>query len=228
MTAITLTYDQLIKLDPCNDRLVVVKKILGGPRKNGKKVTAAQARKAGVPFDDILWAACSLARKNDDVDRRLRLWKADCAAHVLHIYEKSETSDAPRKAITAARRHVRGKISEDASAAAGAAAWAAWAAGDAARDAAWHDASAAAWAAWGAARAASAAWAAAWAARDAAWAAARAASAARGAARAARGARGARGAAGAAAEKEWQLNRLVAWLSAKEPKDWPLPKRQKA
>lgn len=99
MPAITLTYDQLIELDPCEDRLVFVKKKLGGPRKwNGKKITAAQARKAGIPFDDILWAASSLARKDEDVERRLRFFMADCAAHVLHIYEKTGTSEAPRNA----------------------------------------------------------------------------------------------------------------------------------
>src|SRR3546814_9974895 len=56
-----------------------------------------------------------------DVERRLRLWLADCAARVLHIYEKTEASAAPREAIIAARRFARGEID----AAALATAWAA-------------------------------------------------------------------------------------------------------
>lgn len=28
-----------------------------------------------------------------------------------------------------------------------------------------------------------------------------------------------------AAEAAWQFDRLVAWLSAEEPEDWPLPAR---
>ena len=86
-----------------------------------------------------------------------RQFAADCAEHVLHIYENDyPEDDRPRKAIEATRKYARKEID--------AAAW------DAAWDAAW----AAAWAARAAARAAGAAgdardpWDAAW---DAAWAA---------------------------------------------------------
>ena len=80
------------------------------------------------------------------VERELRLFAADCAERVLHVFERERPNDdRPRKAIQAARDFANGKIG----AAARDAAWAAAraAARDAARDAAWA-------AAWDAARAA--------------------------------------------------------------------------
>lgn len=126
--AIGLTYDEVRNLDPCSSSFTRVSKLLGGETAwNGNKIDAAKAREAGCTFDDIVWAASALARENPDVERRLRLWMADCAARVLHIYEKTESSPAPRNAIVAARQFARGEID----AAAWAAAWAA------ARAAAW-------------------------------------------------------------------------------------------
>jgi hypothetical protein len=152
MAAPTLTYDDLIKLKPCSDRLSVAIERIGTAQEwNGNGVTAQQARDAGMHFSDIVWAASAASRNDADVARRLRLWAADCAARVLHVYERSETSCAPRNAIVASRAYSRGEIDEAARAAARDAAWAA------ARDAAWA-------AAWDAARAA---------ARAAAWAAAK-------------------------------------------------------
>ena len=169
MTAATipgLTYDELKALRPCSGDGKRVVEMLGGASKwNGNRVSAQTAREAGATFGDLVWAASAVARNNPDVERRLRLWMADCAARVLHIYEKTETSAAPREAIIATRQFARGEISAAARDAARAAASAA--ARAAASAAAWAAASAAAWAAaWDAARAA--AWAAAWAARDAA------------------------------------------------------------
>ena len=164
-------------------------------------------------------------------DKNLRLFAAECAEHVLWIYEKpGGTSDAPKNAILVAREFAHGRASKEELAAARAAArdaaWdaaraAAWAAAwDAARDAAWAAArDAARAAAWDAARAA--AWDAAWAAaRDAAWAAARdaaraaARAAARDAARAAArdAARDAARAAARDAEQKWQLTTLRRYL----------------
>ena len=194
-----LSYTELKALDPCTDSLRRVAKLMGGAAKwNGKRVNAADARKAGATFDDIVWAASAIARTNTDVDRRLRLWLADCAARVLHIYEREyPADDRVRNTIVASRQFARGEI--------GAAAWDA--AGAAARDAAWNAArtaaGAAARAAAGtAARAAAgtAAWAAAW---DAAWDAA--------------------GTAAGAAEGAWQFDRLIEWLGDKEPDDYALP-----
>ena len=118
-----------------------------------------------------VWAQARLIRKTAWTSRTARLFAADCAEHVLHLYEsKYSNDDRPRKAIEAAR-HGNAKQRD----AAWAAAWdAAGAAARAARDAARDAARAAAWAAaWDAARAA--AWAAWDAAGDAAGAAARAA-----------------------------------------------------
>lgn len=127
-----LTYDELKSLSPCRDDFARVSKLLGDADGwNGNKIDAAKARKAGCTFNDVLWAASALARKDADTERRVRLWMADCAARVLHICEKTESSDAPRKAIIAARQFARGEIDEAARAAARAAAW------DAARAAAW-------------------------------------------------------------------------------------------
>ncbi len=236
-----LTLAELKKLDPCSEDFKRIKPIFN----DVESLNAAEAVSKGATFNDLVWVVSSVALKDGDVERRLRLWMADCAARVLHIYEKTETSAAPRKAIIAARQYARGEIDDAAgdaardaagAAARDAARAAAWdaaraaaldAAKAAARDAAWAAARDAAWAAaWAAAW--DAAWAAAWdaaraaaldAALAAAWDAARAAAldAARAAAKAA-----ARDAAWAA-EKQWQLDRLIAWLSDDEPDDWPLP-----
>jgi len=107
-------------------------------------------------------------------EKTARLFAADCAEHVLSIYEKKyPDDDRPRNAIEAVRKYANGKITREELDAVGDSAWAAaWAAvgdsaWDAAGDAVGTAARAAAWAAWG-----GAAWAAA---RDAAWAAALAA-----------------------------------------------------
>jgi hypothetical protein len=151
MAAPTLTYDDLIKFKPCSDRLSVAIKRIGTAQEwSGNGVTAQQARDAGMHFSDIVWAASAASRNDADVARRLRLWAADCAARVLHVYERSQTSCAPRNAIVASRAYSRGEIDEAAWAAAGDAARAA--ARAAARDAAWAAARAAAGdAAWAAA-----------------------------------------------------------------------------
>ena len=123
-----LTYSDVMAMSPCGDGFRRVSKLLGGEKGwNGNRIDAATARKAGCTFDDVVWIASALARNDADVERRLRFWMADCAARVLHFYEKTETSDVPRNAIIAARQFARGEIDD--------AAWAA--ARAAARDAAW-------------------------------------------------------------------------------------------
>jgi hypothetical protein len=120
-------------------------------------------------LDDTLWCLLATEQNSDKVSR---LFAADCAEAVLHLFEAEHPGDKrPREAIQAARDYAHGLI------------------GDAARDAAWDaacdaacDAAGAAWDAAcdaaGAARDAAArdtAGAAAWAARAAAGAAAGAA-----------------------------------------------------
>jgi hypothetical protein len=178
---IGLTYEELKALKPCaNDFAAVVAALGGAEAWNGKSIDAASARAAGVTLEQMVWVASAVARTDPDVKRRLRLWMADCAARVLHIYESTEKSDAPRKAIIAARQFARGGI--------GAAAW------EAARAAAWEAAKVAA--------------------DHAAWAVAKVA------------AGDAASAAAWDATRNWQYERLVAWLSADEPQDWPLPARK--
>jgi hypothetical protein len=137
-----VTYAEVKALRPCETGLRSATKLLGGVNAwNAKPASFADLRAAGVPFDDLVWLASAMAHDSKDVERRLRFWIADCAARVLHIYEKTGTSPAPRAAIIAARQFARGEISAAAWAAASAAARAA--ASAAAWDAAW----AAAWAA---------------------------------------------------------------------------------
>lgn len=126
ITPIGLTYPALEELRPCPDGMARVTRLLGGSRKwSGRVVTASEARSSCAEFDDLVWVASAMSRSNKDVDRRLRLWMADCAARVLHIYERQAPADhRVRNAIVAARRFARGEI-DAARAAAGAAPWAA-------------------------------------------------------------------------------------------------------
>ena len=193
-----LTLAQVGELNPCAGRYAYALKHLPADT----AITAAQAKAAGVTFDDLVWLACAQARKDPAVERRVRLWLADCATRVLPIFYKVFPADLrPAQAIEAARAFANGKISAKELAAAWAAARAA------ARDATWDPARAVAGAAAGAA-ARAATWAAA---RAAAWDAARYAAwdVARDVAR--------------SAECEWQFDRLVLWFSEDEPEMLPLP-----
>ena len=108
-------------------------------------------------LDDTLWALRAVEGK----DKEIRLFAADCAELVLHIFEKEyPNDDRPRKAIQAARDYANGLINvEELNSAAfdagDAVAWAATAtSAAAAAEAAWDAARAAASAAWAAAFAA--------------------------------------------------------------------------
>jgi len=142
---LSLTYDEVKALEPCSKEWRRVSKLLGGKKGwNGKRIDAATARDAGCSIDDLVWVATSVARYDADVARRLRLWMADCTAHVLDIYEKSETYDAPRNAIIEARAFARGEIDNAAWIAASDAAWIAarysaeWSAESAAEEESWQ------------------------------------------------------------------------------------------
>jgi len=230
-----LTYPQLKALSPCEKEFKAVSKALGGARKwNGNLVTADMARDAGVSFENIVWVASRVAGTDKEVARRVRHFGADCAAHVLYIFEdKYPKDDRPRKAIQAARDYADGKIDDAAGDAAGdaarlAARLAAWdaaggaaaaarlAAGDAAAAAGDAAGDAARLAAWDAAGVA-ARLAAGGAAGVAAWVAARLAAGA--------AARLAAGAAAGDAEHAWQFDRLIAWLSDDAPEPFPVPEK---
>ena len=61
-------------------------------------------------IDDTLWAFRAVEGK----DKEIRLFAADCAEMVLHIYEKQHPNDdLPRKAIQAARDYANELISEE-------------------------------------------------------------------------------------------------------------------
>ena len=217
----SITLAALRNLDPCVESYEnVSKKLRAFKPGRSARYSAAEAKEAGVSFDDMVWVAYVVSLKDKDIERRLQLWMADCAARVLHIYEKTENSAAPRQAIEAARGYARGEIDAAARAAARAAAEDAAedaakdaaraaaedAAEDAAKDAAWAAAWAAAWdAVW------AAAWAAAWdAVGTAAWDAVGTA------------AKAAAWDAAKDAEEAWQYDRLVARLSDPKPEDWSL------
>ncbi len=120
-----------------------------------------------VDTDKVIARRARLIRQLDAWNTRSqRLFAADCAERVLHLYEREHPGDTrPRDAIAAARAYAIGAIDDDERAATQAAAWAA------AEAAAWAATQAAAWAAaWAAARAAAQA-----AAETAAWDAAEAA-----------------------------------------------------
>ncbi len=93
-----------------------------------------------------------------NIEKGLIEYAADCAEHVLHLFEACfPGDDRPRKAIEAARLYARGEVGREGLDAARAAAWAA--AQDAARAAVWAVAGdATEWAAWDAARDAEQAW----------------------------------------------------------------------
>ncbi len=208
MTAPSTTLPAIRAFNPCPHNFMRAEDTLP-PR---RRITVRMAVKAGTSLSDICWTLSRLAPDDEDIARRLQLWSADCAAHVLHFFEDAQNNTAPRLAIIAARQHARSQTKtaarSAARAAAGEARAAARAAGEATGAAAWAAARAAAWAA------RAAAWAAARAAREAAWAAARAA------ARVA--AREAAWEAAWEAEGKWQTDRLVLWFSSREPTDWPL------
>jgi hypothetical protein len=171
-----------------------------------KHLYEVEVRGEVLPADDKVVARQARVLRKVDTwnDRNLRLFACDCAERVLPLFEKDHPNDnRPRAAIETARRFANGQATWeelDAARAAVAAAWAAWdaaraAAWAAAWDAAWDAAKAAAWDAAGAA-AGDAAWDAAWDAvdaRDAAWDAAR------------------------DDERDWQLQRLAAYLDGTGP-----------
>ncbi len=149
----TTTLNKIKAHSPCEDGWHKLLNYLGKTQADDEPLSIATILQSNG-IKDAVWALRAVAGK----DKEIRLFAADCAESVLHIYEnKYPNDDRPRKAIQAARDYANGVIGKDeldaALDAARAAAWdAAWAA---AWDAALDAALAAAWAAaWDAARAA--------------------------------------------------------------------------
>lgn len=200
MTDLTFTYDRVAALRPSADMLLAAAEKLGGVAVwKERAVSFREMADAGILFDDLVRLATEASQLDPDIARRVKLWGADCAAHVLPIFEREMPGDTrPREAIEAARGFARGTVSDAALAAARDATMDATM--DATRAAAWAAALAAARAAASDARAAARD-----AARAAAWVATRAAASD-----------------AEDAEKAWQLDRLCCWMSEQEPQDWPL------
>ncbi len=178
-------------------------KAMGGITAYGqdKPIPFSAGFDAGCATEDIIWALWA-ATEQDEAKRIARSFALDCASRALPIFEANQPDDArPRDCLVVVKLYLADKASVDELAAARAAARAA--AGAAAWDAAGAADGAAAWAAaWAAARAAARAadgaadGAAAW---DAAW-----------------------DAAGAAA-RDWQRERLLAYLTDPDLRPLRLP-----
>ena len=199
MGAVTISRASVTGLPICNEGIEIARAVLPTRR----RLTFAQVRAEGTSFDDLVWVAAAMALTDKDASRRLRLWMADCAARVLDVFENTESRDALRGAVVAARQYARAAIDKDAWATARAAGRTA--AKESARAAMRSGIGAGCWAAnWAAtwANASNSVWGAGWAAAaDAAFDNAR------------------------EAEKVWQFDRFILWFSDSEPEDWPLPDR---
>jgi len=180
----TTTLNKIKAHSPCGNGWNKLLNYLGKTQADDEQLSIATIIQSNG-IEDAIWALRAVEGK----DKEIRLFAADCAESVLHIYEKQyPNDDRQRLAIQAARDYANGVISEDELAAArdaalaAGAAWAARGAALAARSAAWSawdgSAASAAWvarvasaasdasAAWAARGAALAARSAAWAARD--------------------------------------------------------------
>ena len=125
-----ITFSKLSKLNPKPEKLAELSILFSG----GNWI---KAQSLNLSLIEVYEAALKLAIKDKKIEKRLGLWACDCAAHVLHIFEKEKPNDdRPRKAIATSREYLRDTAWAAAWAAARAAArdtaWAA--AGDTARD----------------------------------------------------------------------------------------------
>jgi len=202
MSTYALTYPQLKALDPCKDDFDSVTAALGDENSwDGRLITAAKARAAGVSMDHVVWVASRLALSNTEIERRLQHWNCDCAMRVLANFEtRVPGDDRPRAAIEAGRRYADGLIGLAECNAARIAAKDA--AKDATKDAAGTAARAAARAA--ASDAGDAGWSASWSAADTAY-------------QSVTDATDAAWSAAKAAEQDWQFTRLCEWMSDTPP-----------
>lgn len=146
---ITTTLAKIRKHRPCglergsNEGYDLLRKTLGKNYGDDTPIKFSQIVESNG-LEDALWCLRSICPEHE---KEVRLFAADCAERVLHLFEDKFPEDKrPREAIQAARYFAEGKITEESRAAA-------W---DAARAAA-RAARAAARAAWDAARAAGAA-----------------------------------------------------------------------
>jgi len=144
---ITTTLAKIREHKPCKSGWVELYRSLGGIKSYGLHTPVKFSQIAeSNGLDDAVWCLRSICPEHE---KEVRLFAADCAESVLHLYEKEYDDTRPRDAIQAARDFANGLIDDGVRAAACSAAMTAWyaaysASGDAAR--------AAACSAWSAAR----------------------------------------------------------------------------
>jgi hypothetical protein len=128
----TTTLNKIKAHSPCKNGWNKLLNHLGKKQVDDEPLSIATIIKSNG-ISDAVWALRAVEGK----DKEIRLFAADCAESVLHIYEKKyPNDDRPRKAIQAARDYANGVIGKDELDAEGEAARAARdAEGEAARDA---------------------------------------------------------------------------------------------
>jgi len=135
----TTTLNKIKAHSPCKDGWNKLLNYLGKTQADNEPLSIATIIQSNG-IKDAVWALRAVEGK----DKEIRLFAADCAELVLHIFEnRYPNDDCPRKAIQAARDYANGVIDKYELAAARDAAWDA--ARAAARDAAWDAARVAAW-----------------------------------------------------------------------------------
>ena len=122
------TLNEIRKFDPCTDSWQRLLESLGKTEADDTEVKLIYILDL-LGIDDAIWAL----RAVDGHEKEARLFAADCAERVLHLYEdKYPGDDRPRKAIEAARMFARLEISPEEAQAACSAARSAFSAADSA------------------------------------------------------------------------------------------------
>ena len=145
------TFALAAKAKACQPSIYKMAKYLGGIKKYGENTPIPLSLVLKVcGLRDAIWA---LQITIQPVDKEARLFAADCAEHVLPLFETLYPNDnRPRLAITAARQYANGEITLEQLMVASVDAWAA-------RNTAWDADGDSTWAARGSAEAA---WVATW------------------------------------------------------------------
>ncbi len=103
------TLSKIREQSPCEDGYIKLCKNLGGVRKYGAETPLKFSRiieSNGV--EDAIWCLRTICPKHE---KEVRLFAADVAESVLHLYEeKYPGEDGPRKATQAARDFAEGRI----------------------------------------------------------------------------------------------------------------------